>query len=373
MCRKPILRQPRYNDPFFLATDASAYGVGAVLSQEGETNSRTNKLIQHPIAYYSATFTPTERNYDIYERELLAVLKSLEHWRPHLAATEKPVTVLTDHANLTFWKNPRKVNRRVARWFATLQDYNLKLKHVPGKLHTAPDMLSRPPDADKGENDNQDLTLLPEKMFARLTLTPGAAWEDVRFRIAGKQKQFAALMQKWKAKYHLTTTTVWGRKLLLAQGRIVLPPHHQLRRDMIEYYHNTPTAGHDGRDETIQKVSRNLWWPGVNTWVTNFVKGCATCQQNKNLTHRKKTPLYSFPAATSPFPFKEVALDLITQLPKSNGYDAILTIVDQGCSRAAVFLPCKTTITGEEVATLYLENVYRWFGLPTKVISDRDP
>jgi hypothetical protein len=210
-------------------------------------------------------------------------------------------------------------------------------------------------------------------MFTRLTLTPGAAWEDVRFRIAGKQKQFTALMQKWKTKYHLTTTTVWGRKLLLAQGRIVLPPHHQLRKDMIKYYHNMPTAGHDGRDETIRKVSRNLWWPGINAWVTNFVKGCATCQQNKNLTHRKKVPLYSFPAATSPFPFKEVALNLITQLPKSNGYDAILTIVDQGCSRAAVFLPCKTAITGEEVATLYLENVYRWFGLPTKVISDRDP
>jgi hypothetical protein len=143
MCREPILRQPNYADPFFLATDASAYGVGAVLSQEGEINPRTKNPALHPIAYYSSTFIPAERNYDIYERELLAVLKSLEHWRPHLAATEKPVTVLTDHANLTFWKNPRKVNRRVARWFATLQDYNLRIKHVPGKLHAAPDMLSR--------------------------------------------------------------------------------------------------------------------------------------------------------------------------------------------------------------------------------------
>ena len=147
MCRCPILCQPKYDKPFFLATDASAYGVGAVLSQEGEPHPRTKKPTQHPIAYYSATFTPTKRNYDIYERELLAILKALEHWRPHLAATETPVTVLTNHANLTFWKNPRKVNRRVARWFATLQDYNLLIKHVPGKLHAAPDMLSRPADA----------------------------------------------------------------------------------------------------------------------------------------------------------------------------------------------------------------------------------
>ena len=176
MCQRPILRQPDYTLPFFLATDASAYGVGAVLLQEGEINPRTNKPIQHPIAYYSATFSPAERNYDIYEQELLAVIKALEHWRPHVAATEIPVTILTDHANLTFWKNPKKVNRRVARWFATLQEYNLLIKHVPGKFHAVADMLSRPPDANRGHEDNQDLTLLPSKMFIRLADFPGRKW-----------------------------------------------------------------------------------------------------------------------------------------------------------------------------------------------------
>ena len=63
-------------------------------------------------------------------------------------------------------------------------------------------------------------------------------------------------------------------------------------------------------------------------------------------------------------------MDLITQLPKSQGYDAILTIINQGCTRAAVFLPCSTTITGKGVAQLYLEHMYQWFGLPTKVIMD---
>ena len=66
--------------PFFLSTNASAYGVGAVLSQEGEINPCTKKPTQQPIAYYSATFTPTERNYDIYECKLLAVIKALTHW-----------------------------------------------------------------------------------------------------------------------------------------------------------------------------------------------------------------------------------------------------------------------------------------------------
>ena len=78
---------------------------------------------------------------------------------------EDPVMVLMDHANLTFWKNSRKVNRRVARWFSFLQDYNLAIKHVPGKLHAGHDMLSRPPNTNKGEEDNADVTLIPLEAF----------------------------------------------------------------------------------------------------------------------------------------------------------------------------------------------------------------
>ena len=376
MCQKPILRQPNYDNPFFLLTDASAYGVGAVLSQEGETNPRSKKPFLHPIAYYSSTFIPAERNYNIYERELLAVLKSLEYWRPHLVATEKPVTVLTNHANLAFWKNPKKVNRRVAQWSATLQDYHLRIKHVPGKQHAAPDMLSRRPDADKGEQDNLDLTLLPPELFIRLTTEPSREWTNLERSIARAQKQHLQLILKWKPKFALTlqkSTTIPGLKLWLAQERFVILPNKALKREILYHNHGKPTTGHPGRDQTIQKVASHYWWPGLKEWTANYVKGCAPCQQNKILTHKRETPLFHIPTHPTAFPFQVVAMDLITQLPKSDGADAILTIVDQGCMRAAVFLPCSTTITGEGVAKLYLENVYRWFGLPTKIISDQDP
>jgi len=188
---------------------------------------------------------------------------------------------------------------------------------------------------------------------------------------------FQPLIQKWKTKYFLTrksstnglTWFTWWS----AQGRMVLPPHHQLRTDITCRYHDLPTAGHLGRDETTHQIARNFWWPGMNAWIANFMKGCATCQQSKNLTHREKIPTFHIPAAADALPFKVIAIDLITQLPKSQGHDTILTIVDQGCSQAVIFLPCHTTITGEEIAQLYAENVYQWFGLPTKVISDRDP
>jgi transposase InsO family protein len=86
-----------------------------------------------------------------------------------------------------------------------------------------------------------------------------------------------------------------------------------------------------------------------------------------------KPPLYKIPVPEGALPFTQIALDLITGLPESWGFDAILTIVDHGCSRAAIFLPCKTTITGPQIVQLYYKHVYPWFGLPQRVISDRDP
>jgi hypothetical protein len=85
MTDKPVLQQPDFTKPFFLLTDASVYGVGAILSQEGgstefsnmQNTSRKPKL--HPVAYYSATFIETECNYDIYKCKLLAIIKAITH------------------------------------------------------------------------------------------------------------------------------------------------------------------------------------------------------------------------------------------------------------------------------------------------------
>ena len=111
----------------------------------------------------------------------------------------------------------------------------------------------------------------------------------------------------------------------------------------------------------------------MNQWITNYIKGCATCQQNKIQTHKKKTPPFGITMTPDAKPFSQITMDLITGLPQVNGKDTILTIVDHSCSRAAIFIPCATTIMGPGIAQLYLQNVYPWFGLPSRVISDRDP
>jgi Integrase zinc binding domain/Chromo (CHRromatin Organisation MOdifier) domain len=159
----------------------------------------------------------------------------------------------------------------------------------------------------------------------------------------------------------------------ISEHRLVVPPDQGLKREIMHTWHDGPLNGHPRRDETIRRVNKEYFWPGARAWITEYVKGCAICQQNKNLTHRIKTPLFRIPSTIDAKPFSHIAMDLITGLPKSDGHDAILTIVDHGCSRGAIFLPCSTTITGAGIAKLYLENVFRWFSLPKKIISDRDP
>jgi len=87
----------------------------------------------------------------------------------------------------------------------------------------------------------------------------------------------------------------------------------------------------------------------------------------------KRAPLYHFDTNVEQGPFQYVSMDLITDLPPSNKYDSILTIVDQGCSKAAKFLPCNKTIDGQGVAQLYFKHLFPLFGIPKRIISDRDP
>ena len=124
---------------------------------------------------------------------------------------------------------------------------------------------------------------------------------------------------------------------------------------------------------TIHLLSQTYQGKDMKTFTKEYVWGCATCQQNKPRTTHRKALLQ--PIAPNPHsgPFQMVAMDLIIDLPPSQGFNAVLTIIDHGCSKAAKFIPCNTTVMGQEVAVLYLQYLVPWFGIPQKIISDRDP
>ena len=139
--------------------DVSKYGVGVVLLQKGGAKHTTLRK-WHPITFYSATFSPTEQNYDTHDLEFLGVLKLIEHWWPYLIWTKEPFIIETDHKNLMYWKSPRKLIGRMACWHKKLQDYNFKILHIPGKNNTLADVLSQPSD-DKCEVGDKQLSLIP--------------------------------------------------------------------------------------------------------------------------------------------------------------------------------------------------------------------
>jgi hypothetical protein len=99
ICKRLVLAHPNPEKPYFLETDASGAAMGAVLSQRQEDGRL------HPIAYMSQSFNGAEHNYDTHDKELLAIIKSLEFWHIFLESTKDPITVFTDHCNLEYWQD----------------------------------------------------------------------------------------------------------------------------------------------------------------------------------------------------------------------------------------------------------------------------
>jgi hypothetical protein len=126
---------------------------------------------KHPIAYFSKTLNEAQRNYDIADLELLAVVMALDNWRSFLAESPHKVIVYSDHQNLLYWKEPHKISRQVAREVLCLSEYNIEICHIKGMANGQADALSRRPDYDQGIDDNTNVVVLPEHMFARTIAT----------------------------------------------------------------------------------------------------------------------------------------------------------------------------------------------------------
>jgi hypothetical protein len=141
----------------------------------------------------------------------------------------------------------------------------------------------------------------------------------------------------------------------------------------VKMYHDHKTAGHPGELETYNRIRQNYWWPGLRTFVKNYVQGCGTCQQFK-INRSPSNPAYvAIEGANNTRPFAKCSMDLITDLPPVEGFYAILVVVDRGLSNGVILCPCVKTITWEGTATLLHDNLFKRFGLPDEIISDRDP
>ncbi len=133
---EPVLAHAKLDDQFELEVDVSGYAVGAVLLQRKEDGKK------HPIGYYSATLNEAQRNYDIYDLELLAIVMALKNWRPLLAGSPHKIIIYSDHLNLQYWRLPQRISCRVAQEVLELSEYDFEIRHLPGRLNGRADALS---------------------------------------------------------------------------------------------------------------------------------------------------------------------------------------------------------------------------------------
>jgi hypothetical protein len=361
----PVLSIPDTTRPFSIMTDASLLAAGAILLQE-DTNTDL-----HPCAYFSKTFIAAERNYDIYDRELLAVILALTEWKQYLQGTTHPVTIITDHINLSYIKDPRKLSRRQARWALFLQDFDIVWKVLPGTKMAPADALSRRDYVDTSL-DNVDTAIVPSPAIINalnLSLVryihSSSASDPLVLRAIQNLSQETPLFPR-----SALADWTFDNGNLYYKHRLYVPP--SARSQILHSIHSSPLSGHLGRFRTKAIVERDFWWPGLSTFVTSFVTGCAVCQQNKVRTHPVTPPLNPIKSTTTLL-FKQLSVDLVTDLPLSAGHDSLMVMVDHGLTKGVILVPCSKTIDANGIAQLFFEFVFKRFGLHDTLISDRGP
>uniref|UniRef100_A0A672F8Z2 Gypsy retrotransposon integrase-like protein 1 n=1 Tax=Salarias fasciatus TaxID=181472 RepID=A0A672F8Z2_SALFA len=243
----PILIQPDPNLQFVVEVDASDSGVGAVLSQRSPSD---NKL--HPCAFFSRRLSPAEQNYDIGNRELLAVKLALEEWRHWLEGAEHPFIVWTDHKNLEYIRSAKRLNSRQAQWTLFFGRFRFTLTYRPGSRNVKPDALSRQFSVE--EPSDETASILPKTcILASLT------WE-----IEGQVRD--ALNQHPDP----------GNG---PPGTLFVPD--SVRSQVLQWAHSSRIFCHPSVSRTLEVLRQRFWWPRMINDTREFIAACTICARNK--------------------------------------------------------------------------------------------
>ncbi|KAJ8332896.1 hypothetical protein SKAU_G00417920 [Synaphobranchus kaupii] len=332
----PILVHPDPTRQFVVETDASDTGVGAVLSQVSPTDN-----LLHPCAFFSRKLSPAERNYDVGNRELLAVKLALEEWRHWLEGAEKPFVVWTDHKNLAYLQTAKRLNSRQARWALFFGRFNFTLTYRPGSKNVKPDALSR-------------LFMASSEQEAPENILPGSCTvASVSWRIEAIIKE--ALNEEPDPRSNPST-------------RLYVPS--AARTHVLQWAHSSLMSCHPGFTRTLAVLKRRFWWNSMIPDTRRFVKACTTCARSK-ASHQAPAGLLQ-PLPVPSRPWSHIGVDFVTGLPPSEGNTTILTVVDR-FSKAAHFIPLPGLPTAQRTADVLVKEVFRIHGIPADIVSDRGP
>ncbi|KAK3537590.1 hypothetical protein QTP70_016616 [Hemibagrus guttatus] len=332
----PILRHPDPDLPFVVEVDASSSGLGAVLSQR---HSEPSKL--HPCAFYSRKLTSAEVNYDVGNRELLAIKAALEEWRHWLEGARHPFQVLTDHRNLEYLRGAKRLNPRQARWAIFFTRFAFTVTYRPGSKNGKADALSRQFEAD--DEPTQPDVILP----ATAILAP-VQWNLI------EEIQRA----------HTDELPPAG----CPPTKLFVPLH--FRQQVMQWVHEAPSSGHPGIRRSTQLVRNRFWWSSLGSDVEEYVRSCSTCAQARTSRLLPEGLLEPLPIPRRPW--SHLSVDFLTDLPDSGGFTTVMVVVDR-FSKGCKLIPLKGLPTALQSAEAMFNHVFRNFGLPEDIVSDRGP
>jgi len=407
--KEPILMGFRDDRVTIVETDSSGWAYGAVLSQYDDDG------LLRPVAFFSRKASPAECNYDIHDKEMLAIIRALQHWDAELRSVEK-FTVITDHKNLEFFMRPRKLGERHVRWSYILSRYDLTLKHRAGKENVCADALSRrdqdmPANEDderiksrhfqllkpqlaviaeeeeehaymgtimvfttnEGELDGPTIPGEPEAQPAERTelqrlwddgVAADKSYQQIQESVRKEARKFPPEL---KIKASIAECEVRTDGVVFFRGRQWTPEYEPLRTRMINDIHTSPTFGHPGRRITFKKLSELYFWPGMSTDVKRYVENCDTCGRTKSWKDGKQGFLHPLPVPDRVW--HEVSMDFITDLPESDGCTILMVVTDR-LSKDVILIPLPNMDT-DAVVHAFLRYCVAYHYFPGAITSDR--
>lgn len=347
----PVVIAPNHELPFTLTCDSSEFATGAILSQNVDG-------VERIVAFESRKLLPAEKKYLVHDKEMLSIMKALKTWRHYLHGQK--FVVLTDSSTAAGMLTQKAVeNRRQARYLDTLADYDCVIQHIPGKDNIVADALSR-----RHDHSISNLSVI--------NLSDDLQSAIVRCR--QEDKAYCATLS------HATQSSVPFRVVqgLLcyqvtesASPRLYIPAAGNLQTDLIWEAHNPAVSGHLGRDKTLDRLHRDYYWPNMADQVARFIRTCPACQINKPSNQLPIGLLMPLQIPTQRW--QSVSLDLVTDLPRTKrGFDTIVVFVDR-LTKMIHIAPTVKKVDGPGVAKLFFDHVFRHHGMPTSLVSDRDP
>lgn len=337
LTRPPVLRRPIWNSPMILLCDASDIGVGAALTQIDETGA------EYVIEYYSAKLNENEKKFSPTEKECLAVIKAIEHFRPFIELME--LRIITDHHSLKFMLNMKVTTGRLARWILKLQPYANCIEHRSGSLMKVPDALSRAPVGNSHDVGLINIDKAYDNCWKNLMRNPDRyknhriEGDIILIKVPFKRNQSN---DDWK-----------------------IFPQPKLVDEIIRHAHEENM--HGSIRSTIHKIQELYYWPKMRLEVRQWVNNCVKCLAVKSANYKLIPKMRNSRVPKSCV--EGMSVDVKGPLPPSGKqrHQYIVVLIDL-LSRYA-FTRCLRVATSENIIQ-FLHEIFTLYGNPKFLIHD---